>query len=311
MTRIHLPVSPIGLARLGAAVTRDWPNSLGGREAVSGALACFSTLPENSAARCGLEVRCHEDDRIDAFVMAGRGAELAELVRWIDCHYPDSILSRLSAVSTDFGWLEMDGADPRTNLGWFTAVPEDGPQRLTDLVQSTSAVGKVASAMRGCQLLQLGFFPARHPRAVRLFAAVDDPTAALDVLSSISWPGPVDTAAELLRLGRAAEMVRVNLDIIDDVLLPTVGWEFSFRDDAQPVTEPRWSALFAAVVGAGLATPERVTALLNWPCLRPLSRLSGEWLERGLGHVKLSLNLHGRLEAKAYVGGYAIMPTHA
>ena len=312
MTVARPSAQPVGLDRLSAALTRDWPIALGGAEAIAAAMTGFALLPTQCAARCGLEVRCHDGDRIDGLVMARSGTELQSLTTWIAETQPGSTLSLLASASTDFGWLEIDtDGSAVASLGWFTALPESGPSPLSDLVDSTAAVERVIGALRGAQALQLGFFPSRHPKAVRLFAVCDEPSSGMAALTSVDWPGSKQAAADLLNMGGGADVVRVNLDIVDGELFPTVGWEFSFYDDAQPVIEPRWKALFSRLIDARLATPERAAALLAWPTLRPLSRLTGEWLERGIAHVKVSLDPSGRIEAKAYVGGYSMVPADA
>ena len=218
------------------------------------------------------------------------------------------------AVDLDCLWLEWD--DPRSGSatdrspGFFTTIPAS-PDGLTSLLETlgytaaatiSNFVGSLPEA--GATGLQVGFFPGRHPQAVRVFARLTGDGRHL--LAGLRWPGPADAAEWALSLGAGCDGVRVDLDLVHGRLAPRIGWEFAFAHDAQPAVEPRWRDLTDSLVAAGLAIREQADALLSWPGLRRESVLTREWVECGLSHVKVTVGHGLQARAKAYVGGYSL-----
>jgi hypothetical protein len=166
----------------------------------------------------------------------------------------------------------------------------------------------IAAIPPGAYPFALGAMVARDTRAVRLCVkglAID---RVADYLEAAGWPGSHRRLAELLGpLPALAGRVVVDLDVGAEVL-PGVGIECSFDHHRPPALEPRWQALLDHLVAAGACQPDKRDALLAWP--GKAHRLEGgleRFIDKLLGHVKLSLRSDGSLEAKAYFGAWVVI----
>ena len=122
------------------------------------------------------------------------------------------------------------------------------------------------------------------------------PTARLAaLLRALDWPGPHADACRLIDALCPAGTVRLQLDLKANQKLG-----FEIQRDSSPRAAPAWRSLLDQLVGRGLCSSAERDALLHWPGTTR-ERADPRLLCRQLSHLKVSLDVEGNLDAKAYL----------
>jgi hypothetical protein len=225
-------------------------------------------------------------------------------------------------------WLEFDAAgtsleQPPLVPGLFTAAAPD-PQNpaaqnwntlgtidqilvasSTDPVSSTlaAAIGNVVDS--ALTVRQVGLFPGRAHRAVRLFCAVERADRLTRTLTGCGWNGPVEEVTRWAAFcaGYSSEL-HLDLDVTAEGVRPAIGLEISLSGTPQPAQDPRWAELFSQLVEAGSCAPAKASALLELGTSYDAPLLPPRRYKQGLHHLKLTVSAEGTTTAKAYFGAY-------
>jgi hypothetical protein len=232
-------------------------------------------------------------------------------------------------------WLEFDldgctpGAPPPSIFfGLRSEVP---PDEVYAVVQEALSVllgesGRTRPALRRCFETgidgvwpnQVGVMLSRDTDALRLCTQMREIDLVVPFLRRAGWPVRAGELEQLIAemLHSIGPRVMVAIDVGASVH-PKVGLELHLAK--QPADQPRWAALFDALVARELCIPAKRDALLAWPgtsvpiggavawpeCLiveslcQPPDRFST--FVRRLYHVKLVYQPEKPLEAKAYL----------
>ena len=138
------------------------------------------------------------------------------------------------------------------------------------------------------------------------------------LLDALGWQGQrAQALTEFDRLVEMADTVTVAFNLIGGAITSDIGFEVMY--DHEPAWEPRWSSLLLQLHERGLCTKAKMDCLMHFPAkIAPTQRTyawPAAWMvaaelaederipqvDRDLSHIKLSLNGHGGMHAKAYV----------
>jgi hypothetical protein len=216
------------------------------------------------------------------------------------------------APTADAIFLEFDAGDDGFRKEPIAFVRVDGRRERTREV-AEEALAHFAAAPPPLWLLlpadlhftDVACLAPRAPGGVRVGLAL--PTARLvSLLDTIQWPGPILETYHLIQSLCPSGMVRLQLDLKED---PKLGFEI-VRNPA-PLATAEWKSLLDALVGRGLCSAEESEALLRWPGSSRHRLDDTSWpmsLCRQLSHLKISVDVQGRMGAKAYL---AVTPVFA
>lgn len=247
---------------------------------------------------------------------------------------PSSCLHQIPFVWLEYDLLQDDLQERRPAV--FIALPDQtrvstSSRRVMEILSQLSGQGDSGSAalrdtLETClsarppnaHIFTLGAMLSRSISHVRLPVHALRQEQVTPYLQQIGWTGPLHSVKTLVeRYAPLADRIAVDLDI-GPHLHPHLGLELHLN--AQPPSEPRWSALLGQLAQAQLCTPAKREALLSWPGLQTptsqavswpeklllqalLSETAGFWaLVRGLSHVKLFCRADQTITAKAYFG---------
>ncbi|NVO58352.1 hypothetical protein HW561_21430 [Rhodobacteraceae bacterium B1Z28] len=192
----------------------------------------------------------------------------------------------------------------------LAALPELG-HRFFQLDIDSGHLAKFADALpEGATVFQMGVMGARDVVVTRLCLTGLDCEAAIAWLDQIGWPGDLGTVETVWQnyvdpLGEPA----LNIDLMPDGVGPKLGVELYAKENAFS-TQP-WESAFSLLQTAGLARPEKISALRDLPFLEhyalPTWSADGPQviypaLSCNLHHLKLVIVGAEVIEAKAYVG---------
>ena len=209
-------------------------------------------------------------------------------------------------------------ADSAADLADVLAAGLPAAIGLLPLAAERRGVDRVLAALPpAARVLNAGVFPARRPRALRLVVAALDASAAVALLESLSWPGPLPEVAALLAgVGGARARCGLAVDVTATGLGPRVGVELSAGaagDDWTTTTRRDWEPLVERLGARGLLSDFQADGLLAWPGRQRVFTASGMRIAcQGVNHVKVSFGAGapGAAGAKAYAG-LALLPPWA
>lgn len=213
----------------------------------------------------------------------------------------------------DSGYLQQMGH--RTPPAEGPEDPDEVLQTAFEIVLERPPTAAAAHALHTClaalapgeRMIHVSAMLARTPASIKLYGAAPAPALA-GYLQRIGWPGRIDELDALLHRFCTPSTVdsTIYFDLaIDEQLTPYIGIVFSqLQLDGPENRDPQRKALLALMVDAGLCTPEKRDALLQWPgnarvhyAGEPAPARLRRWLDLKLGQRP------GRgLEAKAYLG---------
>ena len=264
-------------------------------------------------------------------------AEWKRLQRFCDAWARTSSVIHRAAAG---GWLEFDAriATAEVPIPSLFLTFEHRERRrvadeLLDLVSeatlllqgeplSPTLVAAIARCVAACPPTagptDAGFMLSREIDALRLVWSPLTLDEAGDFLSRLEWEGTADElAAVRTALGDRTNDLVLSIDV-GDRLFARVGFEYFPGALAEQVNE--WKPLLDGLVDAGLCSPVKRSALLEWPGYTTPEEVDGDWpdamifdsllgrpdefsvLGRRLNHVKLVCEPGRRLRAKAYYG---------
>lgn len=211
----------------------------------------------------------------------------------------------------DSGYLQQTGH--RAPLAGGLEEPDAVLRAAFDVLLERPLPAAAARALHTClaalapgeRMIHVSAMLARTPASIKLYGSAPAPALAA-YLQRIGWPGRIEELDDLLRRFCAPSTVggTVYFDLaIDEQLTPYVGIVFS-QLQLDGSRDPRREALLALLVDAGLCTPEKRDALLQWPGSARVHHAGASaparlrrWLDLKIGQRP------GRaLEAKAYLG---------
>ncbi len=181
-----------------------------------------------------------------------------------------------------------------------------------DLAERRNVESVFLALQDATRLESIGAFPARE-RLIRLAVMkFRSFTQILDFLERIGWPGDRSALANSLSRFDAIggfQSLGVHLDVDRNGVGPDLG--LSFYNNHRLADDPRywlddpddWDAFLEALTKTGVALPEKLTALADWPAEpTPIFGRAGPYmLLRGIHHIKVVVS-EGRLtKGKAYV----------
>ena len=300
----------------------------------------------------GLECRLAEDDWQLDFQLGTRRAECDSVVRFFERRYDDlspawervfSFCREWSTPGTRLHggvaelWCELDvdlqGDEPTLNQlvpSVFVAfeplardlrstvesvletfAPEQSVERAQDVLACCTA-----ACPPGARVSHLGVMLGRSVAGLRVHVTGVRPPEVERFLTDVGWQGDASAVSATTRLLLDhGDQAVLCLNVVDGVL-PGIGIECFF--DQKRGIDPRWRPLFGHLASVGLASAERVEALVRWPIVltpadvpwpedlivRSLTQPATVFgvIERRLSHVKLALDHDGHTTAKAYFG---------
>jgi hypothetical protein len=233
--------------------------------------------------------------------------------RWRDPRSP--IRSWVPFVFLEFDAAEATETEPKPSIFVALDAPLHGlaagphveaarevAALLLDLAPDCSLVrrldGYFAALPRSGVVLHIGAMLGRPERALRLSVSLSGADAAA-YLRRLGAHDAANAAARIIEgfpswLARA----QIDFDLVPDIR-PRIGFGVRPRDAS------RWPALLADLGAAGLAIPEKLSALAAWrgrSALHAGTASAPVGFERTLSHVKLVAAPTGPFEAKAYFG---------
>jgi hypothetical protein len=247
-------------------------------------------------------------ERITAFGTAWceSGGQLPEVIpsAWLEFDIePSSPRRGIPAVFLELGPRVDNAAAAQLAL---TMIPELAAAPISPSGRRAFAAC-VENLPPDASISQVGTMLSRSVAALRLCASGLEPSAIPAYLGSLGTPGLPGLAERILAAAPVAgERLKVDLDIFDSVR-PRVGIEYAVPDSRQldGQQEPRWHQLLDRLADAGLCTPAKRDAVLEWSGAVRVKfphRPQPVTAFRGISHAKVEADAEGRLGAKAYVG---------
>jgi hypothetical protein len=175
----------------------------------------------------------------------------------------------------------------------------------------------ISSLPKSATCIHFGMMLSRGTKAIRVDVSGISPQQLLEYLVQIGWTHNLNTLKSLVSIvSGLTDCIILSFDI-DDTLQPRIGLECFLHKN--PKDEPRWQLFSNYLVEAGLCTPAKQTALLDWPGLfqdffQPglsSDNLNGNSYSldpkvvsifgKKISHVKIVYHPDTHLQAKAYL----------
>jgi len=257
------------------------------------------------------------------------GANLTELPQWQSIHRffeawvdTDSFLNR----SIDGFWFEFDFQrsvlHPEPNV-FFNIISENEQDAFINHDYFTRVFDEIYQVMSGsgfpekiksnlhkfCKLLplqasihQFGIMIPRKTEAIRIILAKTGFHDLKNLLNDMNWEGEMNTVETVMDMFACHFDYSVFSINLGETMLPDLGIEMYYRNQAQPAWESRWKTVFDLLQDKGMALPEKVAGLANF-CGKVTS---SHWIPvtyyNGINHIKLSCKPGKPVDCKAYFG---------
>ena len=166
----------------------------------------------------------------------------------------------------------------------------------------------------GGEVVHMGAFPDRAPRAIRLIIQRIEAADLPALLEQLGWRGSIRTVTAVLTdLRDRLPNFRLSLDVAAQGLSPRLGLEMYLEGDRDRefdawLTTGRhdWRPVVERLAAQGWCLPEKAQGLLAWCARDRVYDREGVFLvHKGINHVKLTIEDSG-VRAKAYAGlGFA------
>ena len=215
----------------------------------------------------------------------------------------DALLDRPNLF---WGWNPLEAGSDRDLLAHLAMLG----RRFYGLELDQSRISAAADAIPGEAIVfQMGVMGARPDPAARLCVKNLDTGTTDHWLSAIGWPGDrARLRGTLDRLTPLSGTIALNVDILPDRVGPKLGIEIYSAE--RTLSMDAWRPLHDQLLALGLARPDKLAALENFPSYRRY-RQWGAWrrspplgypvLVTNLHHLKLVFVEDAAIEAKAYL----------